>query len=1729
MSISKTTSDAFYEALDTIIENKMQNAGYDSTIYGIIDSIVSEGQGLYNVKYQGSVLTNVRSASPSISYQVGQQVIVTLPNGQINSPNKYISNSLEMKTNAYRNVEGLGTVAYTQLGKTAVDVRAKEDMEEAEKQQYDSDLIENNIFKLCSYDKKQEYVIYKNKEIIEEGKSYINYISVDQNIIKNNLAKGNGLIVGCALQTMLDFGQTGGEYGIEIDVDTYEQYTEVAATRTYVVGSRQLSGNPFAVSAPTPVKIFIDDIKSDTYKKISEVRLYCRNFLIQEENSQRNKDIFISNIMIAGGQSVGEKKKTADAVLLIDASDNINMEGNQLSDTQPLIKLKAQLLIQGKKVTQGVKYLWFKEDGRVIGRDSTTSPEEMNPLCFSRFGGAGWNCVNKRSATNSKNPTKYTSPVFYFTTNSEDHVPLSKKDDEDKEIYNYETFIGSTVKNFEWYNACIEAEEQKVKCVAVYDDNAYVEAQYRVFNSNIKNKVKIISSDRLKGQNQTVYYLNNGSPTLTCKVYDEDNKEIKPEQCTFTWYIKNNSGKTVKVEQVDETEYLNAKKYFLESGGWEYKALHSDKQTAKRIRESTATDSSFPEDYNTYSKAKEKYEKYYGKNVSICFKNKYSNFLISSISGSVTLFCSVNHGGGYAGTASITLENRIQLSERYSLEIVNATQVFKYDNKGNSPTSPQFDNSKNKIEIQPLSFNFVGQDGQVIPYERIKQQGGAVKWLLPNNNTLLFTDLTPDEDDSKKIVTGDQDQIVNNAGLPLPASSYNVFSEDQIFTFKIADIFNDQYVDNDIVLLIEYQDNIFTDFTNFTFPKQGDSGTNGTDYFSTIRTVNDSERLYVNNFNGIFDDNDNFKAITGSETAETKKNTVNKLQSILYNNSVKINTGASFKLLDTTNPFITVSSSEGWVSNKYSGSNNIEHGTFIDTFSQHINIVRSIFTIDSGISTTKIKSYAEKPICFNYIRNSSGNIANWRVKIKPKTGFQYVTYEDDGTRPDYRTTSFEIQVQRYNSEGYYDIVTEYQNIHCTWRVRGGLTIKNPNTTIEIGEDESNNPILEDAFEGISVDIEPKSYFDGQDLTSAVFCSITLDGAANPVALLCAPIYMCINRYGHQALNEWDGNSIDLGKNNATILAPQVGAGKKEGTTFTGIVMGVEHTNATSSAPSTDRTGLFGYHQGQRTIFLNAESGSAEFGVNNAGKITIDPNTKITYRRSDEATTTTYSRPAALLYSQGLRLYDEDANGERIVSPSSVAQPARPGYIDDYIRPTTIRTHDYGSGMIIDLTSPAIAFGSGNFYVEPNGQVTAAAGHIAGWKIEKTRFSSQTPGTTMYLRSKPTSAGATYNMIYAHDQGTFSVSSQGKVFANAGRVAGWNIASTGFFHQQGSGSSTYRYVGINKPSTPTDDSVAFYAGGDDNTLTHKPFYVTFGGELHSKAGQIANWNISSTSLDNGNVGLGSKTISGKNAKIWAGSGDKFYVTDDGMVVATAGSIAGWSLSTDTLSSQSSAGYQTTIKNDGTIQGGKTGGYKWEIHRDGTATFNQINATGGTVGGWTLHKHQENNPNDPYDYLQDSLGNVTLRSDGTLTGPSWSINAQGQATFTKVIGLSGSIGSGNQLSGSGIGVGGGGTGGGSYVDPDQVKSGSAATSDTLRGYMNIVAENIIGDRLLVKDSFNYQGINAGWISVNCISSLHGSKNASGVVTHLYYGYYPLKVLINYSAKPTEQTGSINWTTT
>ncbi|MBR6641450.1 MAG: hypothetical protein IKL08_04580, partial [Clostridia bacterium] len=127
------------------------------------------------------------------------------------------------------------------------------------------------------------------------------------------------------------------------------------------------------------------------------------------------------------------------------------------------------------------------------------------------------------------------------------------------------------------------------------------------------------------------------------------------------------------------------------------------------------------------------------------------------------------------------------------------------------------------------------------------------------------------------------------------------------------------------------------------------------------------------------------------------------------------------------------------------------------------------------------------------------------------------------------------------------------------------------------------------------------------MTNSITCIVVDTLTDETVGIITIPIYLCLNRYGLAALNGWNGNSVSINEDGGFILAPQVGAGKKEeDNSFTGIFMGVVKEKGTSA----DETGLFAYKKGIRSIFLDAETGDAIFGTKEGSQFIITPATPL---------------------------------------------------------------------------------------------------------------------------------------------------------------------------------------------------------------------------------------------------------------------------------------------------------------------------------------------------------------------------------------------------------------------------------------------------------------------------------------------------------------------------------------
>jgi len=483
-----------------------------------------------------------------------------------------------------------------------------------------------------------------------------------------------------------------------------------------------------------------------------------------------------------------------------------------------------------------------------------------------------------------------------------------------------------------------------------------------------------------------------------------------------------------------------------------------------------------------------------------------------------------------------------------------------------------------------------------------------------------------------------------------------------------------------------------------------------------------------------------------------------------------------------------------------------------------------------------------------------------------------------------------------------------------------------------------------------------------------------------------PITMLYNRYEMSNINGWDGNKLETG--DGYLLAPQIGAGKKNSNnTFTGIVMGVKQVAEKSDADQ--KIGLFGYSEGAQSIFLDAEDGSALFGKSGGGQIVIDPAAKIDDK----------SKSVGLLYSSNFwKSYNNKG------------------------KPSSYSSSNYNTeGMLIDLTTPEIRFGNGNFIVDSDGHGTlAGGGTIAGWEIDdSTIHSRMSPNDGRIVMD----SGAVVSGKNSKGEKIYTASTPGKIYSgNHSTLASIN---KGFYLSQDGLSVSNGTQSRIELSTEGDPEIysgnhstlenmgqGFYVGNDGLSIGNTiKITATEGGQV--LVGRVTGsrcWEINgdssnsyignnADSFDSSNlINSDNYSIKGNPSSVYLGTdgirlGQKFAVDRDGNLVARhliakeGGNIGGWTIGSSSLTAKN-----IEINATGSIQtldfssDDNTG---WKITSDGYAYFNHIEANkSGSIGGWTISSSGL------------SGGNMTIKSEGSLSGPGWHITSEGAANFDSV---------------------------------------------------------------------------------------------------------------------------------
>lgn len=532
--------------------------------------------------------------------------------------------------------------------------------------------------------------------------------------------------------------------------------------------------------------------------------------------------------------------------------------------------------------------------------------------------------------------------------------------------------------------------------------------------------------------------------------------------------------------------------------------------------------------------------------------------LLNNIVLMASYYCAVYKNNNYIGTAALTL-SKVQETEELTLLINNGTQVFLYDENGNSPTKQDI---LNPLVIEPLSFTIYNNvTGEIFESENIANEVIA-QWYVPKDNTLLIPlGRDADEDDKGNLIyTG------------------------KSFIYNIEDIYNIRSQKNNIGLTVNYKGKILTTKTNFTFIKQGEIGTNGTEVTCRILPIlvpaRDKEIFYPTiyfNPNGTI--TSNFKQDIGNyqqwfkyELRENGQLINPALKSVIWSIVKDINSAYSNFIIGD----------EGYCT--------------VNTISQDNKLINNIVKVELTTQNPEKTYYASLPIVTVDLKD-----ANYKIEVEDYSGFQSVIYKNDGTSPKYDNTSpFKIHIYEDNKEVTFD------NFTFNWECIGGYHIRKNSDWVVVGEPDISEARAS-ANEIININefkIKPKDKIEGNQTATAIKCQIFKNGIL--IATVHIPIHLYLNRYSNSALNGWDGNSIQLKEDSSGgyIMVPQIGAGFKEtDNSFTGVVMG----KAYEADTNTEKIGLLGYSHGENSFFLDAQTGNASFGTAATGQIILNPN------------------------------------------------------------------------------------------------------------------------------------------------------------------------------------------------------------------------------------------------------------------------------------------------------------------------------------------------------------------------------------------------------------------------------------------------------------------------------------------------------------------------------------------
>lgn len=1149
--------DSILKAIDAITKTRIDKLQLDKTVTAEIIKCTNALSRAYKCSYNGGNITAY--AAEGATYTNGQSVYVLIPQSDMTKRKTIVGVSSAKEDDENISFVSSALSDYNLIGKNAINDKGK-----------------IQPVGLHSYKKEEYFLLYDYATRNDPSRNYVN-IEIEE--LNNNLKQAEALMIEASFQTRLPKAHKlsqDGIYGLQFVLafadrdkteNKYEQYLPVDNVSTRDESNllkKILKLKKKIDEIWTEVELSLEQKKSKTEATIKQIQsLVSDNASIPEKEAVN--DLVNGLNQIQTPEDVDkvfdkmEQEYSGKIKYIPYTIDSNSMTGNPFrfsswSEQYQIFPIDIENFLYIDSILFYEKDFIDKDNTSMIstwGPDIFLKDIEVYPLkkinavsgnyklSLSMPQGSTFrgntsedqlDIVAKVTEKNVNNLSNNTT--FYWF--KEDNRVVSGSD-------NYQAYGGAgwawledKGNNYTLYTSAFEnrAYENKYLCVAVYKESVVLKTYFTLYNEAARRDISISSSLGAK------FSFDRGKPILTCMIDEKSEKfeEGKPHAHAdnlfkFVW---------AKIDEYNNTTT------FLET----YEELQ------KKYDELIHTEGV---SYHDLSALKNQMAALSG----VSWNKNVLEYPVTLIDNNARFKCSVylkdtpDEEEYSIGSAEILLQNENAATPTdYYITIENGDQVFQYSESGVSPDDERY---TDPLKINPLICHFFDPAGL-----EVNKETYDVKWVVPLENSM--------------IIVPTKSMTMNNANNKIE------WYIEEIFPLEIAKDYDYQALNNQLTAIVTYKGQEYKQDTNLLFTKIGENGTNGTDIVAKI-----SPKLKTKN-------NELLSIVVGkgnpcyNDIAATPlvSETTFPLEFDLYQRNIKLALEEKVKW-----SLAGAAKESKFLSNPNSMTSQLNWSNEITDRKFRYQIIKA----DVKYEDNNYYAFYPMPVI------EYNNTDNLHVGLDKTTTIKSITYNSDGRNPLYNKNQFvELSITGPQEE-YYIVWTAEGGEPRLVNKAGKVYESHPRNAalgllLDSKDKEGSSIIVPVDNNRNKVYILPNDIYTGEYTNNLVHAAIytsrqVYENGGNTICDVYVPIHMSLNVYGLKSLNAWDGNHVEINEDENYVLAPQIGAGKKNNKNqFTGILMGTSQTYDQKE----EQVGLLGYSEGRQSIWLDAKTGKAVFGL-----------------------------------------------------------------------------------------------------------------------------------------------------------------------------------------------------------------------------------------------------------------------------------------------------------------------------------------------------------------------------------------------------------------------------------------------------------------------------------------------------------------------------------------------------